>query len=611
MIRTRRLLTGGMAFAAGLLFVAAAPLGSVSGASTASPILPQVPAAQAAAQWIAQQLTPQGYIPTSTPGSPNFSGTVASVLALAAANVDLPAARTALGYLEQNVDAYVTKESSDGPGQLGNLILAAHALDVDPTSFGGTNLVTRLLATEQTSGPDTGRFGTPDQASFYDSGTYDQGIALQGLAAAGVQAPAATIAWLQHQQCPDGGWTDPDTTTTPCAYNAALFYGDDTNTTSEAVQGLAAQKAMTSAVASGALSFFKTAQDTDGGWGFYTPADIPDQTSDPNSTALVIQSLLAMGLAPDGSQFNIGGNTPTALLFTFQVSSGTNSGAFYFPGESNTMGDISATTQVTPALMGVSFPFGPVGRAYWLVGSDGGIFNFGGAAFYGSMGGTPLNKPVVGIASTLNGGGYWEVASDGGIFSFGSANFHGSMGGKPLDKPIVGLASGPEGGGYWEVASDGGIFNFGEATFQGSMGGKPLNEPIVGMAATPDGGGYWEVASDGGIFSFGDATFYGSMGGKPLNKPIVGMAATPDGRGYWLVASDGGIFSFGDANFFGSTGSLHLNAPITGMAASADGSGYWLVATDGGIFNYGDALFSGSASPYGVHNAVAASASAT
>jgi len=117
--------------------------------------------------------------------------------------------------------------------------------------------------------------------------------------------------------------------------------------------------------------------------------------------------------------------------------------------------------------------------------------------------------------------GYWEVASDGGIFSF-TAPFFGSMGGKPLNAPIVGMAADPATGGYWEVASDGGIFSF-TAPFFGSMGGKPLNKPIVGMAADPATGGYWEVASDGGIFSF-TAPFFGSMGGKPLNKPIVGMA---------------------------------------------------------------------------------------
>ena len=38
------------------------------------------------------------------------------------------------------------------------------------------------------------------------------------------------------------------------------------------------------------------------------------------------------------------------------------------------------------------------GRTYWLVASDGGIFAYGDAGFFGSAGGAPLNKPVVGMA---------------------------------------------------------------------------------------------------------------------------------------------------------------------------------------------------------------------
>ena len=239
-------------------------------------------------------------------------------------------------------------------------------------------------------------------------------------------------------------------------------------------------------------------------------------------------------------------------------------------------------------------PMSPPGIGYWFVASDGGIFSFGDAKFYGSMGAKHLNKPIVGMAATPDGKGYWFVASDGGIFSFGDAKFYGSMGAKHLNKPIVGMAATPDGKGYWFVASDGGIFSFGDANFYGSMGAKHLNKPIVGMAATPDGKGYWFVASDGGIFSFGDAKFYGSMGAKHLNAPIVGMAATSDGKGYWFVASDGGIFSFGDAKFYGSMGAKHLNKPIVGMAATPDSKGYWFVASDGGIFSFGDAKFYGS-----------------
>ena len=86
------------------------------------------------------------------------------------------------------------------------------------------------------------------------------------------------------------------------------------------------------------------------------------------------------------------------------------------------------------------------------------------------------------------------------------------MGGTTLNKPVVGMAATPDGKGYWEVASDGGVFSFGDASY-GSMGGTVLNKPVVGMAATPDGKGYWEVASDGGVFSFGDASSSGRWAG--------------------------------------------------------------------------------------------------
>ncbi len=233
--------------------------------------------------------------------------------------------------------------------------------------------------------------------------------------------------------------------------------------------------------------------------------------------------------------------------------------------------------------------------AYWLVASDGGVFSFAGAPFYGSTGNIALNRPVVGMAATPNSGGYWLVASDGGIFSFGNAQFFGSTGNLRLNQPVVGMAALPDGSGYWLVASDGGIFTFGNAGFHGSMGGVRLNQPVVGMAATPDGGGYWLVAADGGIFSFGDAQFYGSTGAIHLNRPIVGMAATPSGHGYWFTASDGGVFAFGDAQFHGSLGNVPQQRPVVGMAASADGGGYWFANNNGLVSAFGDATYWGSA----------------
>nr|MDA8269220.1 hypothetical protein [Actinomycetota bacterium] len=74
------------------------------------------------------------------------------------------------------------------------------------------------------------------------------------------------------------------------------------------------------------------------------------------------------------------------------------------------------------------------------------------------------------------------VASDGGVFAFGDARFFGSTGAMTLSKPIVGMAVAPDGGGYWLVASDGGVFAFGDAPFLGSTGNLVLARPIVGMA---------------------------------------------------------------------------------------------------------------------------------
>jgi N-acetylmuramoyl-L-alanine amidase len=141
------------------------------------------------------------------------------------------------------------------------------------------------------------------------------------------------------------------------------------------------------------------------------------------------------------------------------------------------------------------------------------------------MGAKPLNAPIVAVAATPDGGGYWEVAADGGVFAFGDAPFYGSMGAKPLNRPIVAAAA--TGGGYLEVASDGGVFAFGGAPYDGSMGGKPLHRPIIGAAAVA--GGYYLLGSDGGVFTFGTAPFYGTAPGPPLAGTTIVLDPGHDG----------------------------------------------------------------------------------
>ena len=84
-----------------------------------------------------------------------------------------------------------------------------------------------------------------------------------------------------------------------------------------------------------------------------------------------------------------------------------------------------------------------------------------------------------------DGAGYYEVATDGGVFNFGSAHFFGSAGSLHLNAPVVGIAAAPDNAGYWTFATDGGVFNYGTGSqFKGSAGSLHLNKPVVGGAGT-------------------------------------------------------------------------------------------------------------------------------
>jgi hypothetical protein len=155
----------------------------------------------------------------------------------------------------------------------------------------------------------------------------------------------------------------------------------------------------------------------------------------------------------------------------------TNKGRAIPKGDAATYRDMFGTPLNGPVLDSIRTS---TGGGYYMVASDGGVFSFGDAAFHGSMGDARLNAPVRSLAPDPDGVGYWLVAGDGGIFAF-EAPFRGSMGGKPLNKPVVGMV--PYGNGYLMVASDGGIFNFSDKPFSGSLGAAPPAQPIVGVAA--------------------------------------------------------------------------------------------------------------------------------
>ena len=116
------------------------------------------------------------------------------------------------------------------------------------------------------------------------------------------------------------------------------------------------------------------------------------------------------------------------------------------------------------------------------------VYAFGHAPAPGTP--TTSDTPFAGAAGSSD--GYWLVAAGGGIFGFGDARSYGSMGGKHLSRPIVGMATDTATGGYWEVAADGGVFSF-HAPFYGSMGGRATGDRFFAIVVSPGGGGYLVV----------------------------------------------------------------------------------------------------------------------
>jgi hypothetical protein len=340
-VLVRRLTTLATTVALGLGLVTLQPAATSAGASAAAATSARPSkSARVGAGYLARQIDINGDHLVSF-GAPDISNTAYAVLGLHAARVGKEQGRRAIGFLKTQLHNLKGSDGKDDPGLLGYVIMAAVTSREDPTHFGGTarvnNLIERLRATVHKSGPDAGLFGSADPT--FD-GAFRQGVALAALASAGVARwrIEPSVTWLVNQQCGNALWTAyRSDLTKPCpAANPSTFEGPDTNSTSMAVQGLAAYGSFPKKA--GVVASLRHVQTAGGGYSFVAA---PGQSSDPDSTALVIQAFLAEKADPGAAvtalaRFQLGCSDPAA-----------SRGAYFFPGSRTP--NLFATVQAVPA----------------------------------------------------------------------------------------------------------------------------------------------------------------------------------------------------------------------------------------------------------------------
>lgn len=245
---------------------------------------------------------------------------------------------TAFDYLEAGIGGSLTNASL-----VAKEALAAIDAKLDPTAFGGHDLLTALDAT----------FDSTTHA-YGDGQTYTQSLAILALVAAadaGHPLPAGAVTELIAAQDTDGSWDFQGV--------KDAVGGGDTNSTAIALEALVAAGTPTSdASITSALAYLHAQQLSDGGFPYSAAFGSP--FSDPDSDANVIQGLVAAGENPSAPSWTKSGHTALTNLLTFQSKA---NGGFTFPG--NPGPDAFTTSQVPAGLAKVPFP----GSTTWTAGA--------------------------------------------------------------------------------------------------------------------------------------------------------------------------------------------------------------------------------------------------
>ena len=246
------------------------------------------------AHYLQQQLAAGGHHFSVTYGEdvyPDHGVTADAVLALAAAGTAQDEAAEATDWLAGDVVGYLGYGEADevGAGSAAKLLNVALAQGIDPTDFGGYDLLTTLKGLEKPNGRFSDKTKYPDYsdptklADF--SNTFGQSFALIGLDRAGEPVSDAARTYLLTQQCPGGGFqlymSDAGCTSDDSA---------DPDATAMAVQALIAVGGAASAAGEG-LNYLASRQDTSGGVG----GGGPTSGVNANSTGLAGQAFLAGG----------------------------------------------------------------------------------------------------------------------------------------------------------------------------------------------------------------------------------------------------------------------------------------------------------------------------
>lgn len=231
---------------------AATPSPSPTATSTASatPTPTPTPTPTASATGKASAASAAKWLNSSVPKKWDGAGSALDVgLALATRECDYTTTLQDIrDYLAKQADSY----TKTNPVAAAKLAIFASAVGEDPTSFGGVNLVERVLAATEASG----RIGSSDFA-------FGQALAMIGLARSGSVPTAPMVDYLLSQQLASGAWgfgttSDPDSTAL-----ALIALSDETITST----------ATTKAAVAKGVAWAASTQQAAGYWENFSPVD--------------------------------------------------------------------------------------------------------------------------------------------------------------------------------------------------------------------------------------------------------------------------------------------------------------------------------------------------